>query len=196
MKEKTKKLISALLTVILVISFIIVGIGFYQKFTGKNIIPYHISWVMTESMEDTIPKESFVLIKDVNPKDIKENDIITFISEDPDIYGLLNTHRVIEIIGNNEEFVTKGDNNIVKDSYTVKAEKVTGIYVCNLPIISGFGRFYKTKYGFASVLLIFVVLFVIWGKVVRKKYKEEDKEKAIQEAIKKEVERLEQESKK
>ena len=35
--------------------------------------------------------------KDVKPEDVHKDDIITFVSDDPQIKGMLNTHRVIDI---------------------------------------------------------------------------------------------------
>ena len=83
-------------------------------------------WVMTPSMEPQIPAQSYILVKRVSAEEVNVGDVIIFRSDDPSLDGSFNTHRVIEIIGDHEEFVTKGDANLIKDGYTAKADKIEG----------------------------------------------------------------------
>lgn len=90
------------------------------------------------------------------------NDVITFRSRDAAIAGSLNTHRVVEIIGDHEEFVTKGDNNAVSDSTTVLAEDVVAKYVRNLPLLTLLGRIFTSSAGFICCILLMIGGVALW----------------------------------
>ncbi len=110
-------------------------------------------WVMTPSMEPEIPEKSYILVKKAAAEDVRLNDVISFYSKDPALDGALNTHRVVEIVGDHEGFVTKGDKNSSVDRYTVKAEDVCGIYVGKLFLLTAIGRLTSTWAGAVIVLL-------------------------------------------
>lgn len=122
----------AFVVVILFVCFII-----YTMSQGNtvSIAGYRVLRVLTSSMEPTIVGNTCIITKEVDVDELKVGDIITFISEDPAIYGYYNTHRIHEIVEENgeEKFVTKGDNSYEVDPYTVSKDNVVGIYVKELP---------------------------------------------------------------
>ena len=65
-----------------------------------------------------------LFVKKVDPAEVKVDDVITF----KETSGNFITHRVIEVIidGGEVGFVTKGDNNNVKDEEVVKGENLIG----------------------------------------------------------------------
>ena len=122
--------------IILVLAFVVIS-----KVTNHTVFIFDrtTAWVMTPSMEPEIPAQSYILLKRVDPSTIKVGDVITFLSDDPDLKSLnaYNTHRVVEIIGDNEEFVTKGDANSIDDgAYSAKAENIVGRYVKTLHVMT------------------------------------------------------------
>jgi len=191
-----KKFIKILSTVVLALSFMLVLIGVYQKLSGKEILPYKAIWVLTESMEDQIPARSYILIKTVDPETLEKGDIITFYSSDPSIQGNLNTHRIVEINGN--EITTKGDNNRTEDGYPVYFSDVVGKYVGNLKLLTIFGRFFTTKAGLVFSLLFIALVFFIVNVTNKKRIDKEEqknKEELMKKRIEEEVKRLEEEYK-
>ena len=113
-------------------------------------------WVMTESMDPTIPPRTYILVEKVTVDEVEEGDIIVFISTDPRISGQYNTHRVIEKHGNT--FVTKGDHNPIDDGeYSAKAENIVGRYVKTLPVLTFVGRVVITPVGFVVLISLFTV---------------------------------------
>lgn len=165
-----------------------------EKTVGFSIGGYHILWVKTDSMETTIPAQSYILTKDIKAEDVNVNDVISFISDDPAIKGMLNTHRVIEITDEGS-FITKGDNYAVQDAYKVKPENVVARYEKNLPFLSIFGKLFTTPIGYGLTVVGIVGLVAMWFTIDFKERKKESKEELINKMIKKEVERLENESK-
>lgn len=125
-----KKIVLALL--ILVICSIIIAMtqGYHPKFFG-----YQVLRVLTSSMQPTISENTCIITKEVPQNELKVGDIITFISEDAQIYGYYNTHRIYDIVEENGEvrYITKGDANPVPDDETVSYSQITGIFVGELP---------------------------------------------------------------
>ena len=115
-------------------------------------------WILTDSMEDTIPANSYIQIRKADPAEIQVGDVITFYSDDPTLRGYLNTHRVVEIAEDGATFITKGDANLVEDKYPVRAESVVGVYEKNLGALSAVGRIFQSPVG---LLCVFVLLAVV-----------------------------------
>ncbi len=161
-KITVKTVFNVILTVFMVIVGVFIAIMAFQKITGKKVIPYSVIWVLTPSMEDTIPQKSYILVKQADTKDIKVGDVITFRSRNSAISGELNTHRVFEIIGDNEEFITKGDANPVPDKEHVYPGDIEAKYIKNLPVLSFFGRVFTTTAGFVICMALMFVGTVFW----------------------------------
>lgn len=107
------------------------------KMTGKipTVFGYSVMHVVSGSMEDEIPQDSYILIKKIAPERVKINDVICFYSDDPGIYGFPNTHRVVKepiVTEDGIEFVTKGDANVTEDKVNARAERLIGVYVQTL----------------------------------------------------------------
>lgn len=155
-------------------------------------------------MEPSIHEGDYVIIKSVDTDKLKTGDIITFYSEDSEIYGMLNTHRIVGV-NENGEFITKGDANTYEDGTAVKKENVVGIY-------SGKSAFLKWINSFASgkkLLMVAVIIpmlcisvyEVITIRRIRLESRDssqedadEEKEKLIREAIEKEKQKLYEEN--
>ncbi|MBQ7700609.1 MAG: signal peptidase I [Clostridia bacterium] len=162
-------------------------------------------WVMTSSMEPTIPERSYILVKEVKESavsEIKVGDVIMFASDDPALAGANNTHRVVEISEDCKTFITKGDANMKNDDVPVRAESIRAVYVRNMPVLTAAGRFMFSGIGTViTMTLIFAIMMAIYMpdiiKATRQKSKElEDKKQAkIEELVAAEVERLKRENK-
>jgi len=91
-----------------------------------TLLPFVLGYkpvvVLSGSMESVYPTGSMIYYKSVDFKDIKKGDAITF-----KLGGAtLATHRVIEKDNENQEFITKGDNNTTIDTKPVPYEAVVG----------------------------------------------------------------------
>lgn len=161
-KAKTIKKIKLILTslwwtVLILLAVILINV-FSAKLSGRvpSIFGYSVMNIVSGSMEDEIPKDSYILIKKTQPENIKKGDVICFYSTDPQIYGLPNTHRVIDeprATENGIEFVTKGDASPISDTETARGDRLIGVYVKRLDALS----------NFLNALSQRTVLFVIIG---------------------------------
>lgn len=114
-----KKLLSYF---ILILSILLVIVMITLKFFSKdtNIKPFGIQIlkVQSNSMNPEFRKEDIIVIK--KEKEYEVGDIITFKTKD----GNLITHRIIE--KNENEFITKGDNNNTKDEEKITSSCIQG----------------------------------------------------------------------
>lgn len=197
-KTPVKKIANILFTVICIVLCVFIAIAVYSKITGKNVVPYAVLWVLTDSMEDTIPAKSYILVKEIDACDVKEGDIITFRSRDAAISGNLNTHRVVEIIGENQEFVTKGDNSeFGVDPVHVLPEDIVAVYVRNMPVLTFFGRVFTSTAGFAVciVLMLAGTAFWFYRYFIQKQSKAQTDQDEFDRLVSEEVARLERQDK-
>lgn len=189
-KKSVKKIISDVTFGIFMAFFgLLFVFSILDKTVGISVGGYHVLWVKSPSMEPTIPTSSYILVKDVDSKDVNVGDVITFISDDPAIKGQFNTHRV-EGITPEGQFTTKGDYNPGPDAYWVKPENVKYIYEKNLPFLSFFGRLFVTPYGLVVTLVTIGGLVALWFVIDSKDRKKE----LINEMVQEEVKRLEEEA--
>ena len=187
-----KRVGDALLILLILALALTIALSVYSKVTGNQVFQTTVLWVLTDSMEDAIPARSYILVKAVDPRELREGDIITFYSRDPAISGSLNSHRVVEIIGDHEAFRTKGDNNPAADAYTVPASDVVARYVRNLPALTVFGRLFATTGGLIVTFLLILVSCGAWLVLQFMGNARREKDAEIRRRIDEEVRRLQQ----
>ena len=195
--------------VIAVITALLVGFLAYimvcsSKGRPVSVFGRSLLKVVTGSMEPSLQVGDYIYIRKTPAGELAAGDIITFRSEEPDIYGKLVTHRIIEVSPDGT-FITKGDANTAADGKAVRADQIYGRY-------AGKARFYRWIGSFADrkkLLLIAVMIPMLAAAVyevrtisritysaVRKKREAaaEEHEALIREAVEKEKERLAQEN--
>lgn len=106
-------------------------------------------YVVSGSMEPQIPTGSMIYVKDCDPANLKEGDVIAF-----DLGNSVVTHRVTENDPSLEELTTKGDANPLEDMRKVSYEDVIGVYTLHLPYMGAAGAFFSTFYGRLLLVLI------------------------------------------
>lgn len=150
-----KKITKAIVT-ILVVSILFINIyNFIQirvlhKDVG-TINGYAFLEVISGSMEPTIKVGDLVIIN-TNDKDIKENDVITYVSPN----GSLVTHRVNENSSNG--FITKGDANNTVDEEVVIKDNIVGKYAFKIPY---FGIVINALQKPLTLILILIIGIII-----------------------------------
>ncbi len=155
-----KRVLSAVwwLLVVLLVLLLIEVLG--AKLQGKvpSVFGYSVMRIVTGSMEDEIPTGTYILTKKIDPAEVEVGDIISFYSDEQEIRGMPNTHRVAEIVQGDAgiEFITRGDANPGDDTVTAKAEKLIGIYVGPLELLGDFSDFLSNG-GLIGIMA------VLWG---------------------------------
>ena len=191
-RKIASRIINSLL-ILLVIFFVFAAVRIVSDKINNRVpmvLGRSILQIISPSMEPGIPVGTYILIEKISADKLEAGDVITFYSDDPEIYGMLNTHRIKEIRHDNDGrlyFVTKGDNNDSEDAYTVKVDAVIGRYSKNLNAVTVIGRIMKKPAFF--ILIVFIpalMLFAVELLGVIKKTREIRNEKTrVQEELEK-----------
>ena len=168
---KIRKIIK-IATIISIATIIAIFLLFYRPVSLAGDTLYEP--VYTGSMEPAIPVGSVVVIKPVDPENLKIGDIICFKLSESAITSV--THRIFNIT--DEGFITKGDANEDPDQWIFKRENVIGKVILTVPFIGYIGYFVRTPIGF--ILLILLPASAIIIIVIRNIVKELKKQKQEQ----------------
>ncbi|PAB59971.1 signal peptidase I [Anaeromicrobium sediminis] len=125
-----------------------------------SIVGYKLLSVLTGSMRPVLEPGDMIVIKEINPEDIKEKDVITYrMNKDT-----LVTHRVVEIINEdgNLLFRTKGDANNTEDFELIKSEQIIGTLSFNIPKGGYISNFAKSPKGFVLFILVPIILLIAY----------------------------------
>lgn len=203
-KDKFKKIVSKVLTVltcllfVLAVWIIILGINAYKENKPTKVFGYIYSVVPSDSMKPVINKGDFILSKDVSFDSLKVGDDIIYYSKEKKIYIV---HRIIDI-NDDGSFVMKGVNNsaidnesVTKENYVAKVVKVITLFKLGGLIANNRSLIFLVLIliflGMVAIEIGKMVLIVKEEKVIRKKEElEEKKQKFIEEErerIKKEI---------
>lgn len=119
---------AAAIGLILVSVFVLLSVVLTPAGQVPQVLGYSVFRVMTGSMEPEIREDSLLVVKKTPPEDIAPGDVISFFSPDPMLEGAVNTHRVVRIEKENGriQFITKGDANVIEDTYPVDASALVG----------------------------------------------------------------------
>lgn len=145
-----KKIIAILITIMLSLILIYNVYTFVSiKILNKELVTvngYAILEVVSGSMEPTISVGDYIII-DTKDKNYFVNNVVTFKDEN----GAFVTHRIIKL--NEQEMVTKGDNNDSKDD-AMPVKNIVGKYVMRL---NGLGRIINSLKNPVSSIMIFII---------------------------------------
>ncbi len=206
MSNRTKKILDRVIDVFAWVSFILavllamitVFASFSSDQNGREIFGVKLLLVTGDSMSEPEGGGSedvyftvgdLVIIK--RPEDataLKEGQIITFISYNPDSYGKTITHKIRTLqydkhgmlIG----YTTYGVHTNENDLVPVKPESILGVYVTKVPTVGNLFTFLKSPRGYALSIIAPSVLLIVFfsikvGKIMGKKEAYDDCEQEI-----------------
>jgi len=189
-KEAYKSLLHRILNIssnvlfilILLAALIVSVVAIQSKATGTtpSIGDYQLLKVVSGSMEPTIHTGSVVVIKKIDPKQLKIGDVVTFKSVEYN--AQLVTHRISKIENtamNGLIFTTRGDANDSEDLTPLPASQVTGIAVFSIPLIGYIMNFIQTREGLLLLIIFPCLLLAVYeAKIIRKNIQNQKKPKA------------------
>lgn len=179
MMKKFFKVFSIILSVLIfafcLMTFVMVAISASKK-TVPSIFNISVLSLSTKSMDPTYKVGDLVVVKKVDASTLKEGDVISFYSTDPDIYGFPNTHRIVGVENNNGSltFTTKGDNNPSADKYAVEESRVIGKVLFKIAVLGKAIMFLQhTRAAYFLIIIVpIMVIFAFEMKNVIVKYRE------------------------
>lgn len=191
---KVKKVIYGIINflsvlIIAVAVFVLCTVIFTKSGDAPTVFGYTALRVTTGSMKPTYDVDTMIIVKKVEPQEIKKNDVISFYSQDPLLDGAVNTHRVVDIKEENGKrtFITKGDNNNVVDAYGVESKYLIGRVVASSRIIGKISRLVANPLVFIPIILIPLAVILISNMLgtihMAKRLAREEEEAAVREAV-------------
>ena len=106
-----------------------------------------------------------ILAKEVDPATLKEGDIITYISQNPESYGETDTHMIrtlTTVASGNPGFITYGTTTGTDDQTIVTYPYILGKYEKALPNVGNFFMFLKTPQGYLVCIFIPFMLLILY----------------------------------
>ena len=140
--------------------------------------------ILTSSMVPTMPPGTLVIVKPIDPQDIRIGTVVTYQLDSGK--PIVVTHRVVQIIepnlpGGDPSFVTKGDANSVPDEKPVKPVQIRGAVWYTVPWIGWVNNLVNGDLRAVVIPLVAIALFGYAGYLVvshqfekRKKRREAD----------------------
>ena len=121
--------------------------------------------IISNSMVPSINVHDAVVTVRVSEKNIKMNDIITFISKDIQTRGTPITHRVVGIVYEEDNktvlgYRTKGDHNNTQDFAIIKPDEVLGKVYLRIPMVGYLQTFLTKPIGWLLVIVIPCLLII------------------------------------
>ncbi len=141
---------------------------------------YNAYIIVSQSMTPAIKVNDAIIIKRLDAKDLKVGDVVTYFSENPEYYGIMITHRILEKneMNGKYSFVMKGDYNISQDPLTVSEEQVYGKVIMRIPKIGIIQELLSSYVGWIFIIILPVGLIIsidivkLYGKIKKNKRNE------------------------
>ena len=150
---------------------------------GVRLVGLRPMTVLSGSMEPVYGTGDLIYVKEVDYRELKAGDVITFLlSEDT-----IATHRIVEIIPDEADpsvvrYRTKGDANESEDGSLVHCKNVVGTPVWSLPKLGYVANYiqnppgsYIALSGAAVVLLLIFLPDLLWSEDAEQKPEKEKK---------------------
>lgn len=178
--------------------FTIVSVTTFNR-NDRHLFGFRAYVVTSDSMSKTdFDAGDLILVKNVDPATLKEGDIITYMSQNPESFGETITHKIRSLTtdaNGNPGFVTYGTTTDTDDATIVTYPYVLGRYEKAIPNIGTFFTFLKTTQGyFVCIFIPFMLLILYQGlNCIRlfRRYKREQLQEMEAERAKIETERAE-----
>ncbi len=167
------------IVIILILAGVLLGVYYVDRQItmkrGEEKPPLYGAYVIiTTSMTPVINQNDAIIVKRVTKDNLEVGDVVTYKSEEPSYYGILITHRIIEIYEENgiKKYLTKGDYNETPDPHGINFNQIYGKVVMRIPKIGYVQSFLSTFIGWVIAILIpccYVVISSIMNLVSKMK---------------------------
>lgn len=203
--KKTLKIVRNVLTGIIVafavfmMIFTLISVNTFDE-RDRDLFGYKIFVVQSPSMAATdFDTLDVIFVKEIqDARTLKEGDIISFISQNPDSRGETITHKIREVTTDehgNLAFKTYGTSNKTDDTALVTETYLIGRYTGKIPKLGYFFQFLKSTPGYILCILLPFLLIILSEGIrcigIFRSYKKEQQKEMEAERAKIEEERAE-----
>ena len=147
--------------------FTVISVTTFNR-NDRKLFGYKAYVVTSDSMSKTdFDAGDLILVKAVDPATLKEGDVITYMSQNPESFGETITHKIRSLTtdaSGNPGFVTYGTTTDTDDATIVTYPYVLGRYEKAIPNVGTFFNFLKTTQGyFVCIFIPFMLLILYQG---------------------------------
>lgn len=158
---------SILVAIVVIMAILLVGV---------RVIGLNVYTVLSGSMEPTYHTGSLIYVKKVDYKELKAQDVITFMLDEDTIA----THRIVEVVPDETDpsvirYRTKGDANDAVDGSLVHYKNVIGSPVFSIPKLGYLANYIQKPPGMyvaisaGAILMMLVFIPDLFAKEEEKK---------------------------
>lgn len=179
-----RKFKSILSVIILLVTFILVILLFFEKVTGATpqFFGYNVLRISSQSMEPQLEVGDIILSKNIDDiLSLKNGDIVTYNGSEGSYAGKLITHSIVKAPykQNNKYYLqTQGIANDAPDP-VISSDSLSGKMVCRLAVLSALYNFFLTPWGLIIILGFLAVLFINEIFALKQVVKENDNNEKI-----------------
>ena len=146
----------ALLTLVLIMSLI-------SRINGSSpaLFGYSLYRVSSGSMAPELGVGDVILVHSCDGKDVKKDDIVTYVATSGEMSGKLITHRVVKAPyqeGSEYFLITKGDANNYADD-PINVNQIEGKMVAKIGILKYLFDFFVTPWGLLAIIALIILAF-------------------------------------
>ena len=147
--------------------FTVISVSVFDR-NDRQLFGFKMYVVQSDSMAATdFDAGDLLFAKEVDPSVLKEGDIITFLSQDPNSLGETVTHKIRKRVwddNGNPGFVTYGTTTDKDDATVVTYPYILGKYRGHIAGLGAFFNFLKTPTGyFVCIFLPFLSIILYEG---------------------------------
>lgn len=155
------------LAAVSVMIFTCVSVTTFDR-NDRSLFGYKMYVVLSDSMSATDFKAGdLIFVKETDPQTLKEGDIIAYVSQDSENYGVTVTHKIRRATTDEEGnpgFITYGTTTGIDDPKVVTWQYILGQYRKKLPGVGALFNYLKTVPGYCLfILLPFMILILVQG---------------------------------
>ncbi|MDY3239838.1 MAG: signal peptidase I [Anaerovoracaceae bacterium] len=142
---------------------VILALALVLLLVAPRVFGVHVFTVLSGSMEPAYPVGSMIYVKSVDPFQLKEGDVISFLLDE----NTIATHRITGIVPDEEDesvirFRTKGDANDAEDGSLVHCRNVVGTPIFTIPKLGYFADYIQHPPGmYIAVSAAAIVLLIL-----------------------------------
>lgn len=142
---------------------VILALALVLLLVAPRVFGVHVFTVLSGSMEPAYPVGSMIYVKSVDPFQLKEGDVISFLMDE----NTIATHRITGIVPDEEDesvirFRTKGDANDAEDGSLVHCRNVVGTPIFTIPKLGFFADYIQHPPGmYIAVSAAAIVLLIL-----------------------------------
>lgn len=170
--QKIKKILIIILYIMLIPTILFSLLLICLELGNSGIFPsslnIEIYTVTSESMSPRLNINDIIIVKKgYTNEEYKVGNIITFKKKNGEIV----THRIDDIttVDLQRAYVTKGDNNTVKDDETVEYKYIIGKVIYTMPKFGIVMKLLKNKIFFAFCILVLIVIIYYDNRLKKRK---------------------------